>query len=423
MSGPRNRLDQLDRRAFLKASGLVSLGLGLGSFSTGRASANDTINIGLIGCNGMGYRNLLSMLDVPGTRCIALCDVDRGVLDKRVQGLTELNGHAPRTYGDYRALLDNKDIDAVIIGTPDHWHCLQMVDACDAGKDVYVEKPLANSIDECRRMVAAQEYHGRVVQVGQWQRSGPHWSEAIDLVSSGELGALRTVKVWAYMNWAEMIQVRPDEPVPAGVDYDMWLGPAPARPFNQHRFHVNFRWFWDYAGGLMTDWGVHLIDIALWGTGAKFPNRIMSGGGKFADPGSAMETPDTQQAIYEYDDFTMIWEHAVGIGLGPFQRSHGIAFVSNNGTLVVDRSGWELFPESSSMRGGESTYRMAAQPPRRARPEARGLNQHAENFVDCMRTRSKPNCDVAAGNLAAINAHLGNIALRTGDTLEWDSVK
>ncbi|MED5461703.1 MAG: Gfo/Idh/MocA family oxidoreductase [Pseudomonadota bacterium] len=423
MSGPRNRLDQLDRRAFLKASGLVSLGLGLGSFSTGRASANDTINIGLIGCNGMGYRNLLSMLDVPGTRCIALCDVDRGVLDKRVQGLTELNGHAPRTYGDYRALLDNKDIDAVIIGTPDHWHCLQMVDACDAGKDVYVEKPLANSIDECRRMVAAQEYHGRVVQVGQWQRSGPHWSEAIDLVSSGELGALRTVKVWAYMNWAEMIQVRPDEPVPAGVDYDMWLGPAPARPFNQHRFHVNFRWFWDYAGGLMTDWGVHLIDIALWGTGAKFPNRIMSGGGKFADPGSAMETPDTQQAIYEYDDFTMIWEHAVGIGLGPFQRSHGIAFVGNNGTLVVDRSGWELFPESSSMRGGESTYRMAAQPPRRARPEARGLNQHAENFVDCMRTRSKPNCDVAAGNLAAINAHLGNIALRTGDTLEWDSVK
>ena len=160
MSGPRNRLDQLDRRAFLKASGLVSLGLGLGSFSTGRASANDTINIGLIGCNGMGYRNLLSMLDVPGTRCIALCDVDRGVLDKRVQGLTELNGHAPRTYGDYRALLDNKDIDAVIIGTPDHWHCLQMVDACDAGKDVYVEKPLANSIDECRRMAGIPRSRG-----------------------------------------------------------------------------------------------------------------------------------------------------------------------------------------------------------------------------------------------------------------------
>lgn len=423
MSDPRNRHENLDRRAFLRASGLVSLGLGLGPLGNRRASANDTINFAVIGCNGMGFMNARSMLKAPGTRCIALCDVDQGVLEKRTQGLTELTGHPPRTYADYRELLDDQDVDAVIIGTPDHWHCLQMVDACDAGKDVYVEKPLANSIEECRRMVAAQEYHDRVVQVGQWQRSGPHWSEAMDLVHSGELGALRTVKVWAYLNWSRTIQPRPDEQVPAGVDDEMWLGPAPARPFNQNRFHFNFRWFWDYAGGLMTDWGVHLIDIALWGTGAKYPNRIMSIGGKFADPGSAMETPDTQQAIYEYDDFTMTWEHAVGIGLGPFQRGHGVAFVGNNGTLVVDREGWELFPESESTRNGPPRYRMAARPPRRARPDARGLDQHTANFIDCMRTRSTPNCDVTKGSLAAVNAHLGNIALRTGDTLDWDGEK
>ena len=138
---------------------------------------------------------------------------------------------------------------------------------------------------------------------------------------------------------------RPDAPVPAGVDYDMWLGPAPKRPFNPNRFHFNFRWYWDYAGGLMTDWGVHLIDIVTWGMRARFPHRVMSSGGNFAYPDSAMETPDTQAAIYEFDGFSMIWEHALGIGLGPFQRPHGIAFIGNNGTLLVDREQWEVIPE------------------------------------------------------------------------------
>ena len=420
MSNPRNKHKNLDRRTFLKASGLVTLGLGLGSFSTGRASANDTINIGVIGCNGMGYRNILSMLDVPGTRCVALCDVDRSVLKKRVQGLAELSGQAPRTYGDYRKLLDDQDVDAVIIGTPDHWHCLQMIDACDAGKDVYVEKPLANSVAECKLMVNAQKRSNRIVQVGQWQRSGPHWGEAVDIVQSGSLGQIRTVKAWSYMSRLNIPAPRPDEPVPAGVDYDMWLGPAPLRPFNRNRFHVNFRWFWDYAGGLMTDWGVHMIDIGLWAMRAEYPRRVMSSGGKFADPNSAMETPDTQQAIYEYDDFSLVWEHAVGIGLGPYGRSHGVAFLGNNGTLVVDREGWELLPESESTQDGQSHHRMAARPPRRTDPDARGLVQHAENFIDCVRTRATPSCDVAAGSLAAINSHLGNIALRTGATLDWD---
>jgi len=409
------------RRSFLKNSSALALGAGFAPLGL-KAAPSDTINVGVIGCNGMGFSDLRSMLKVAGTRCVALCDVDSGVLSKRASDVATATGTTPRLYADYRALLDDADVDAVIIGTPDHWHCLQMVDACSAGKDVYVEKPMANSIDEADRMVRATDRYSRVVQIGQWQRSGAHWQDAMDYVHSGALGEIRTVKAWAYMDWIKSIPKKPDAAVPDGVDYDMWLGPAAERPFNPNRFHFNFRWYWDYAGGLMTDWGVHLIDIVVWGMQARFPHRVMSSGGNFAYPDSAMETPDTQTAIYEFDGFSMIWEHAVGIGLGPFQRTHGIAFIGNNGTLVVDRQQWEIFPEKERGVGG-IRYKVPSQPAQVARPEARGLDQHTENFIECMRTRATPRCDVRTASLAAVNAHLGNIALRTGDTLEWRTEK
>jgi predicted dehydrogenase len=242
----------------------------------------------------------------------------------------------------------------------------------------------------------------------------------MEFVHSGQLGRIRTVRAWAYMNWLPAVPSIPDEPAPEGVDYDMWLGPAPKREFNRNRFHFNFRWFWDYAGGLMTDWGVHLIDIVLWGMQVSAPKTIASIGGKFAYPDDAQETPDTQQAIYEFDEFSMMWEHAVGIELGPFQRSHGIAFVGNDGTLVVDRNGWELFPEVLLSDGERKGYRMPAVPPVKVRPDEQGLDQHTRNFIDCMKTRVQPRCNPEIGSLAAVNAHLGNIAFRTSDKVYWD---
>ena len=382
---------------------------------SGRVSANDTVNLAVIGCNGMGFSNLRALLTHANTRCVALCDIDDNVLDRRAGEVAEATGTRPKLYKDYRALLDDADVDAVVIGTPDHWHCLQMVDACDAGKHVYVEKPLANSIDECQRMVDAANRAGTVVQVGQWQRSGAHWREAMEYVWSGALGEIRTVKTWAFMNWMGEMAPVADTPVPAGVDYDMWLGPAPQRSFNSNRFHFHFRWFWDYAGGLMTDWGVHLLDIALWGMKAAGPRRVMSSGGKFGFPNSAMETPDTQQAIYEFDDFTLIWEHAFGIGLGPFQRAHGVAFTGNNATLVVDRAGWEVIPE----RDREGKLKHEELPKRTAKESERGLLQHTENFLAAIREGTELACDVRTGSESAVVAHLGNVALRTGDTLDW----
>ena len=407
------------RRQFLQHSAMAVAGIGVARI--GRAvPPSDKINIGVIGCKGMGFADLTSLLKIDAVECRALCDVDANVLRERAAEVEASTSIRPKLYKDYRQLLEDSDIDAVVIGTPDHWHCLMMVDACAAGKDVYVEKPLANSIEECELMIKAAKRYNRVVQVGQWQRSGPHWSEAMEFVHSGKLGRIRTVRAWAYMNWLPAVPDVPDEPAPEGVDYDMWLGPAPERAFNRNRFHFNFRWFWDYAGGLMTDWGVHLIDIVLWGMQVEAPNSIAAIGGKFAYPDDAQETPDTLQAIYEFDEFSMIWEHAVGIELGPFQRSHGIAFVGNDGTLVVDRNGWELFPEVLVSDGKRKGYRMPAVPPVKARPDAHGLDQHTQNFIDSMKTREQPRCNAEVGSLAAVNAHLGNIAFRTNDKVYWD---
>jgi len=384
----------------------------------GRVAPSDQVRVGVIGINGMGYANLLSILKIPEVRCAALCDVDASVLNAKADDVARRTGTRPTLYADFRRLLENPDIDAVIIATPDHWHCLMMVMACEAGKDVYVEKPLANTIGECRLMVDAAARYSRVVQAGQWQRSGAHWSDAAAFVQSGEIGRIRLVKAWAYQGWMKAIPVKPDEPVPEGVDYDMWLGPAPARPFNPNRFHFNFRWFWDYAGGLMTDWGVHMIDMVHYTMGDAGPTKVAASGGKFAYPDDASETPDTLQTVFEFPEYSMLWEHATGIDLGPYERNHGVAFIGNRGTVVVDRGSWEVLPESEDVEG-RLTYLMDPMPVQRRRDDG-GLDAHMVNFVECIKTREQPKCSRAVAARAAITAHLGNVAYKTGRRLTWD---
>lgn len=231
------------RRNFIRSVSAITAGAGFSQVIPSSLSAfpkmsspADTIRVGAIGINGMGWSDLKAVLKNPGVECVALCDVDKNVLDKRSAELAE-KGVKVKTYGDYRKLLEDKSIDAVVIGTPDHWHCLMMVEACQAGKDVYVEKPIGNSIAECRSMVAAQERYNRVVQVGQWQRSQKHFRDAIEFVHSGKLGKIGLVKVWGYFNYGAPLVDLPDSAAPAGVDYNMWLGPAPKRAFNANRFH------------------------------------------------------------------------------------------------------------------------------------------------------------------------------------------
>jgi predicted dehydrogenase len=406
------------RRKFIRTSSAAIAGAGIfGPFASesfagikATVAQNDKINVGLIGTKGMGWSDLKSFMKSPEVNIVALCDVDETVMSGRVAELATSNIKV-KTYGDYRKLLENKDIDVVIIGTPDHWHCLQMVDACSAGKDVYVEKPIGNSIAECNAMVAAQKRFNKAVQVGQWQRSMPHFVDALNFLRTGQLGQIRTVKAWAYQGWMKNIVVKPDAPVPAGVNYDMWLGPAAKRPFNENRFHFNFRWFWDYAGGLMTDWGVHLIDYALLGMNNPQPKSIYASGGKYAYPDGAHETPDTLTTTYEFDNFTMLWEQAQGISNGNYGKDHGISYIGNNGTLVLYRGGWEVISDEKRMEP------IPFQP-----NKGSGLDAHTQNFLSAVKSRKfdELTCPIHAGAHVATVCQMGNISYRTGMPVHWD---
>ena len=414
------------RRRFLKqsAAGLAGAGLAAGGAAVSAASqarvagANRRIRLGLIGCGGMGTNDLRQALRL-GAQVVALCDVDDGQAEKAKASIARGFSQTPELVTrDFRRVLDRTDVDAVIVGTPDHWHALPTVMACQAGKDVYVEKPLSLTIGEGRVMVDTARAHKRVVQMGTQQRSAPHYADAVAYVKSGALGKIRLVKTWAYQDWMGNIPVLPDSAPPPGVDYDMWLGPAPERPFNPNRFHFNFRWYYDYSGGLMTDWGAHMIDIANWGMGVTAPNATVSVGGKFGFPDDAEETPDTQQTLWEYDGYSMLWEHATAIGQGPYMRDHGVAFHGNNGVLVVDRGGWEVFPETETT-GGKKTYRFSGEP----RHGSGGVDYHqlhVKNFLECIDSRERPRSDVEIGHNSMIACHLGNIAFRLKRRVAWD---
>lgn len=414
------------RRKFLqKSAALAGGGLLLSAFDNqafaimnNGIAPSDQVNIGAIGINGMGWSNVRAAMKIPGVNIVALCDVDRNVLEKRADDYSKMKPDAPKPtlYADYRKLLERKDIDAVIIGTPDHWHALIMIEACQAGKDVYVEKPVGNSILECRAMVAAQQKYNRIVQSGQWQRSQQHFRDAVDFIRSGKLGNIRTVKVWCYQGWMKPEPVVPNSAPPAGVDYDMWLGPAPKRPFNASRFHFHFRWFWDYAGGLMTDWGVHLMDYAIFGMDAEIPKSVSALGGNFAYPELSQETPDTMGALYEFKKFNLIWDHAMGIDNGLYGKDHGIAFIGNNGSLELDRGGWEVFEEK------RSNQKVSVE---RHKPTDSGIDKHWENFIAAVRSRKAEdlNCSIQTGAHIATICQFGNIAFRTQQKLMWDADK
>lgn len=414
------------RRKFLQNSSIIAGGTLLASAFDSNAFAilknriapSDQLHIGAIGVNGMGWADTTSALKIPGVNLVAICDIDQNVIDRRLNDLKKNNVDTAKikTYGDYRKLLDNKDVDAVIIGTPDHWHALIMMDACAAGKDVYCEKPVGNSIGECRAMVQAQQRYNRAVQVGQWQRSQQHFKDAVDYVQTGVLGNIRTVKVWCYQGWMKPGPVVPDTAPPKGVDYTMWLGPAPKRPFNSSRFHFNFRWFWDYAGGLMTDWGVHLLDYGLLGMNSPMPKSVSALGGRFAYPDLYEETPDTLTTLYEFDNFNMVWDSAMGIDNGSYNRDHGIAFIGNNGTLILNRGGWEVIEEKQSKNKVSKPFAPSVD---------NGVDKHWENFISVVKSRKFEDlhCPVQAAAHVATVAQIGNIAFRSGKKLEWNGTK
>jgi predicted dehydrogenase len=359
----------------------------------------------------MGRGDLKCFFLNPEVECVAICDVDDAQLAKASGICVDHCGKKPDSVKDFRRVLDRNDIDAVLIATPDHWHALPMVMAAQAGKDVYVEKPLARTIDEGHAMLEGARRHNRVVQMGSQWRSAAHIIEATELIRAGKLGKVSLARAWAFLDWLPSIGHVPDSPPPAGVDYDLWLGPAPTRPFNRNRFHFNFRWFWDYAGGLMTDWGVHLLNIVSMGLPAENPRSVTACGGKFIFDDDS-ETPDSLVTVYEFPSCQVIWEHRAGLNNGLNGRAWGVEWHGTEGTIILNDAGWELTTEPKRANL-ESQRKPGSGDPRPA---------HVRNFLDCCKSRRQPVLNLEVAQRVSTIAHLGNIAFRCGRKIVWDNV-
>lgn len=406
------------RRRFIKtlAAG-TGAALSMPALSYGKIlGANERIRVGMIGIGQQSRGHLRNLMSLPEAEVVALCDVYQPNLDFAARMAPEA-----KTYKDYRQVIELQDVDAVVIGTPDHWHAIPTVHACEAGKDVYVEKPISVRIEEGRRMVEAARRYNRVVQVGTQQRSADHFRESSEIVRSGKLGKISFIRTWNTGNeYPEGIGNPPDSNPPPDLDWEMWLGPAPQRPFNINRFGVilnerghftrwaSFRWFWDYAGGWMTDWGIHLLDIVQWAMDVEYPEYVTAVGGKLGLQDNS-ETPDTLLVSYQYPGFVATYERR-SLNAFPFEgKGYGIMYYGTSGTMFVDREGYEIFPERGSSLEAVKV---------RATDNS-GL-KHMRNFLESIKTREKPICDIEIGHRSSSTAILGNIAYRTGRTIRWD---
>lgn len=391
----------LSRRSLLAAGGALTL-TSIPYFVPRSAfGANDQINTGHIGLGGQGRGNLAKF---EGS-CVAICDVDQGRLATVAADL-EKKGKKVETFTDYRKLLERKDIDAVVISTPDHWHALGTIHACEAGKDVYCEKPLTLTIAEGRKMVEAARKHNRVVQTGSQQRSSHYFRTAADIVRRGGLGKIEKILVGLPKCNAPTEAV-PDSDPPAGLDYEMWLGPAPARPYNKNRVHYNFRFFWDYSGGQMTNFGAHDLDIAQWALNMDDSGPISTEGTATFDPKKIFEVSDSCLITHTYASGVKVI-----VGQKQPEIPGGVTIIGEKGKIQVNRSRVTSEPaeivKSPSLESGPDIY---------------VSDDHHKNFLDCVKSRAKPICDVEIGHRSATVCHLGNIAIRLGRKINWDPAK
>ena len=397
----------VSRRKFLSATaGAAAVGLTSPAVrADGKAAVNERVRLGFIGCGGRG-RQLMPVfrgfndVDIP-----VICDVN----GKRMDDAYALLGRKPERERDYRTILDRKDIDAVVIATTEHWHGLPFIHACQAGKHVFVEKPLSHTVVEGRAMVRAAKKAGIIAMMGTQQRGQEHYPPAVEIVQSGRLGEISLVECWNCGNIGKGLRpVVPDCDPPPYLDWDRWLGPAPMVPFNSRRLAYSF-WF-DYGGGMMTNWAVHHVDTILWAMKVHTPERGNCTGGRFGvtDPS---DTPDTILASWEFPDFVMqYWYRGQSRFPALLSRpfDHGIAFYGNQATLLLDRYGYEVYDEKDLKRPAE-----------KAGPTPQDGPWH-RTFVDCVKEGRQPPVDIEQSHKATVCCHLGNIAYHTKRTIRWD---
>ncbi len=404
---------QSDRRQVLKQIGMTAAAFTLPrhSYSKSRYSANDTLNIGCIGTGGRCRVLMKVLAGMPGIRLGAVCDVWE---DSREQGRKLAAPQAFVTV-DYREVLERRDIDAVVIGTPDHWHVPILVDACAAGKDVYVEKPLTHSLSEGAAAIDAQNRHGRIVQVGMQQRSMPQFQKAYQIIKAGGIGRIHKVHLTWNRNAPDARKVSYGID-PAKVDWKRFLGNAKDQPFDDYRFR-EWRWFWDFGGGILTDLMVHYLDVAHWFLDLDHPDAAATIGDSFT-PDSGWETPDTVQTLLHYGS-RQVQVYFEGTFINA-RNAAMLEFMGSDATLYLDRGRYEIHPERGRDAVAYSELVLGSGP-RGAdfyrNPD--GELVHLANWINCVRSRKQPNAPAEAGVSAAAAAHLGNLALRSGQVARW----
>ena len=397
-----------NRRTFLQ-TGSAAVAASFLNLNPRAKGANEKVALALIGGRNQGKGDALRAIK-QGAEIKTFCDLDDAILGKTGAEIEAAQGKKPEFVKDFRRVLDDKAIDGVIIATPDHWHANITIPACQAGKDVYIEKPLSQTIREGQLMRDAARKYSRVVQVGTQRRSMEHFKSAVDYVASGKLGKICLIKAW-------MCQVRPsignppDSAPPSGVDYDVWLGPAPKRPFNINRFHYTWRFFWDYGNTELGNQGVHMLDVAMWaieamrGVENSLPSRVSGSSGIYWLH-DAKEVPDTQVLTYDYGDFALTWELRSFAKHHPIEGTDGAtAFYGTDATLVADDDAWVVYDKDGKpVETGKSSG-----------------GSHEGNFIECIKSRKRPNADVELGRLSTTICHLGNIATRLNRDVKFDS--
>ena len=409
----------MKRRDFLKAGVAASAMLA----APGALGANDRIVVAIMGIHDRGMDLARECVLRDDVEIRYLVDPDSRLFRKNAKLIEDVTGKAPQCLQDFRVALDDPDVDAVIIATPDHWHALATIMACQAGKDVYVEKPTSHSVWESRQMVEAARKYKRVVQVGTQNRSADYCHQAMEYLQSKNLGDIHLIRIMNSKK-RDPLPVAPDQPAPKGVDYDMWLGPAPKRPFNENHFHYKWHWFWDYSGGDAFNDGVHQIDLARWVSGKMLPNCVtgLAANHVLKD---GRETPDTQNMTWAFDDMTMVFEQTLWT---PYMKKHPFDLRDTDtmptwpfaGTRI-EVYGTKQFMFFGRMGGGfqviDGDGNTVKLTPGKFSP---ANTKHVANFIECIRSRKRPNADIEEGHYSTLLAHYGNIACRTGRTLQID---
>ncbi len=428
----------MNRRTFTNSIAATGALASLHAAGMSAAGSNERVRLGFIGVGNRGDQLLDAFLVHKDAEIVACCDVYeayRAAAQKKVGGKARL-------YGDYRKLLDQKDLDAVVIATPDHWHALQFVAACRAEKDVYVEKPLSLTIAEGRKMVTVAAQTGRITQVGLMRRSAPYVQEAVKLIREGAIGKVTVAKCYHLRNESPQgIGSPPDAEPPAGLDWDFWLGPAPKVAYNPNRCLYKFRWFWDYSGGQLTNFGTHYLDVIQLALGQDAPKGVFAAGGKFAISDNR-EIPDTMEAVWEYPGDTLVTMSQYNANSSPGNlRGWELEFRGTKGTLLMqDGQGFQIIPEKvrtrelpalSPLARQENTEQARAVRAARdaltvnGRPSGHADHSqtalHARNFLDCVQSRKPANCPVAVGHRSTSATLLARIALRRRRYLVWDA--